>query len=404
MSVQYATGFGGLNLVAPARMSNTSPWMFPSWDGISLKTQQGSSSAPLVYGYAGIVTDPTFPARHLFRYTHTYANSGPEFVGLGFSGAGEGRDGVVFGFTFTESYTGPNPSANVQPPYHHGIAVGTGAASKKPSASMSLVDPKECLLVLGDYNSTGTPPKYPLCMYGRNSFAKPSNPGTMYSIDQIHHVEVLAERSSKRVRVYVDDTLVQDFTFDGNLSALMSGLQIILWRDGPYNTSVQFTTDIGNVYLLSLDDVHKDRLGSSARVVDYAPASDKLAELRNSNENAAGNYQTADQMFDASSEYALMAKEGGSTDIYGLPQSLSSDAAAIHGVGIKVRALDIGGGGHKVASVSMSKDKQLVGPSVGISSDTQTVFSDASINPSTGAAWTVSDLSAGGIGFKGGFK
>lgn len=405
MSVQYATGFGGLNLVTPARMSTTNMFPFVGYDGIALKTQMGSANAAIVYGSAGVVVDPTFPTRKLFRYLHTSANSGPEFVGLGMSGASEAANGIIFGFTFTESFAGPNVAANAAAPFRHGIAIMSSTADKTKASSFNLVDPKQCAIVLGDANASGTPARFPLCVYGRNTFTKPTTVGTTYPVDAVHHVEMIMERASKRTRVYIDDTLVQDFTFDGaDIGTFMKGVQLVLWRDGSYNTNYNFYTDIGNIYLLSMDDVHYERLGSSARVVDYAPSSDRGVEMLNSNEDATGNYQTASQMFDASSEYALMARDGGSTDLYGLPQSLYSDAAEIHGVGVKVRALDVGGGGHKIASAAMSSGKAINGPSADIDTYARTLFSDASVNPSTGKAWTVAELMSGSIGVKGGFK
>lgn len=406
MAVQYATGFGGLNLVTPARMALTNQWQFIGWDGISLKCMVGTSNSATPYASAGIVTDPTFPSRKLFRFNHTEGNSGPEFIGLGISaGATEPEKGIIFGFTFTESYSGTTPALNAAAPYRHGIAVMSSTAAKTASSSMVMSDPKQCLVVLGDGLSKGAPARYPLCLYGRNVFTRPASPLFTYDINQIHHVEVMIERANKRVRAYVDDQLVQDYTFDGaNISTVMQGLQLVLWRDGTYSSQYLFCTDIGNVYMLSMDDTHTDRLGSSARVVDYAPASDRSVQMRNSNDDAAGNYQTASQMFDASSEYSLVAADGGSTDLYGMPQSIYSDAAVVHGVGVKIRAVDIAGGGHKVASVAEVNGKQIVGPEVVMTNTVQTMFSDASINPDTAKKWSVGELYAGSIGMKGGFK
>lgn len=405
MSVQYATGFGGLNLATPARYTATYTWPFVANDGMTLKTQVAAANGPLVYGLAGIVVDPTFPTRKLLQYTYTNAVAGAEFVGLGVPGAPDNQKGVVLGFTFSESYSGTTPAANAAAPYRHGLAVVSSTGGKAASTTMSLIDPKQGLLVLGDALSAGSPARFPLCVYGRNTFTRPASVTKTYAIDMLHQVEVMIERASKRVRVYLDDELVQDFVFDGaDISTVMNGLQIVTWRDGSYSTSYRFTVDIGNIYMIALDDVHTERLGSSARVVDYAPASDRSVEMVNSNEDASGNYQTADQVFDAASEYALMSKEGGSSDLYGIPQSLFTDAAAIHGVGIKVSAVDVGGGGHNIASLAEKDGKTAQGPSAPISVDMTTVFSDASVNPSTGAKWQVSELTTGSIGFRGGFK
>lgn len=409
MSVRYATAFSGLTRIAPAATNGfnyAESWKFMAFDALTFKSY-GTSNAQNIYGKLGIVADTITSSRNNLRHTYANNNSGGELVTIippaaTTSSANDTSRGMILGFTFSckMDSTAAVPAANSTAPQRFGVAVATTDCLKSSSSPMKASPENKCFLVLGDGPADGVAKGWPLAVYGRNVFSRPSSFTDTYEFGAVHHVELVCEKQSKRIRAYVNGTLVQDITYENAIEDVINGLAIWLWRDGSYSSSYTFHTDVTGIYVLNIDDTHPERLGPAARVVEYTPYKDIQAGFTNTNDGKP-NYSTASQMLDGASEYSLIGTDEGSTDLYGISPQVRSDAVKIFGAAVKFRAADISGSSSEVGGVIGNGEKVNEGARYKVSSAPATFVSDASVNPITGKLLTVADAPNIGLGIRG---
>ena len=409
MSVRYATAFSGLTRIAPAATNGfnyAESWKFLAFDSLAFKSYN-SSNAQNVYGKLGIVADTITSSRNNLRHTHANNNSGSELITItpplaSTSAMNNTSRGMIFGFTFSCKLdtSAAVPALNSAAPQRFGIAVATTDCIKNSSTPMKPNPENKCFLVLGDGPADGVTKGWPLTVYGRNSFSRPSTFGDTYEFGSVHHVELVCEKQANRIRAYVNGTLVQDITYENAIADVINGLSIWLWRDNSYSSSYTFHTDITGIYVLNMDDVHSERLGPSARVVEYSPYKDITTNFTNTN-TGQPNYATASQMLDGSSDYSLIGTSDGNTDLYGISPQVRSDAVRIFGAAVKFRGADISGGSSELGGVIGNGEKVNEGARYKVTSNAGTYVSDASVNPITGKLVTVADIPNIGLGVRG---
>lgn len=215
------------------------------------------------------------------------------------------------------------------------------------------------------------------------------------------HIEVFIEQDVDRARVYLDGTLVADYSYTGTFAVENGGYSLIA-RLPSATTNQMIGVYFSNVYLLGIDSVHTGILGPAARVLEVAPASDMDVSWKRP-DGYATNAEVMGQMFNQASPAYLAAGSVGDYDVYGAPNAVAANAVQIFGAGIKVNAMTMAGGTHTLRSVVKTPTAGVteVGPETTLQLGTlKPSFSDISTNPDTGAVWTPSAVTAAGFGMK----
>lgn len=395
MAILWASGFTGLKFTEPRPMSESN-WSFLTNVGLIPYSKRDSANT-LYPGSLGFVADSIFPTRRNLRCIHD-PQSYNSFGGFRIPFGTKPDKGLCFGFTF-KSVIGPS-GRNI------GICAGSYLADKISSSNKATgwKDVNEGLVCLGTLPPAATGSSSDFCLYTdrpSTTFVQPTGDFNRYKGGSVHHCEVQVDFDTKRVRVYINGKLEKDYVLSGSVDGLKQGISIFFWNESA--VSANNTTEIGNIYAISIDDIHTGRLGPAARVVDYKPVADIVKGFINGNKEAKGNYQTASQEADSDDAYSLVAPDGGATDIYSIDPAIATDAAKIFGVSMMIRASDPTGEGHKIAPV-IYKDGDTVAVNEYAASGTmQSSFVDISKNPYTSAKWDVADIIKLGIGMRGGY-
>lgn len=215
------------------------------------------------------------------------------------------------------------------------------------------------------------------------------------------HIEVFVEEDVDRARVYIDGTLVADYSYTGTFASQNGGFSMVARLPYP-TTNTMVGVYFSNVYFLGVDSVHTGILGPAARVLEVAPASDMDVSWKRP-DGYATNAEVMGQMFNQSSPAYLAAGSVGDYDVYGAPNAVAANAVQIFGAGVKVNAMTMAGGTHTLRAVVKTPTAGVteVGPETTLQLGAlKPSFSDISTNPDTGAVWTPSAVTAAGFGMK----
>lgn len=208
------------------------------------------------------------------------------------------------------------------------------------------------------------------------------------------HVEFLIERDVNRTRMYVDGTLVADWTGALASNGISFTHLIISGQTGIPDMKVS------NVYVLGLDTVHTGILGPGARVLEIAPQTD-LAVTWDRPVGYASNAAVL-QQFNNAAPPAYLTTGDPNTDLYKGPDAVAANAATVYGAAFKAYGMTMAEGTHVLTAATQydgvngqsTKSGTLV-----LSTMNNYVF-DVSLNPKTGLKWTPSEITAAGIGLK----
>ena len=212
------------------------------------------------------------------------------------------------------------------------------------------------------------------------------------------HFELLLEQDVDRVRLYLDGTLVYDATWTGTFASTTGGFSIVFLRNTA--TTGPDTHKVSNLYCLGVDAVHTGPVGPSARVLEIVPPNDQAVQFTRP-ASYASNAAVLAQMYNATNADYLTAGDP-STDLYGGVDAVAANAAQVFGAVMKVNAMSMAEGTHTIAAATKS------GATTSISTKTypltlgalKPIEMDISKNPATNAAWTPSEITAAGIGFR----
>lgn len=215
------------------------------------------------------------------------------------------------------------------------------------------------------------------------------------------HFEVFLEEDSKRCRVYIngeltlDQTLASNYTFakaDSGLSVLFSGYS--------GTTASTFSVSWSNIYFLGVDAIHTGPVGPAARVLEVAPTQDKTVEWQRP-ANFASNAAVLQQNFNESAPAYITAGDP-ATDLYGIVDAVAANAAKVYGAAIKVQAQSMAEGTHNITSAVRNGSDTAIGTkNYPLTLLVPKPFvMDVSKNPTTGVAWTPTEITAAAIGFR----
>lgn len=213
------------------------------------------------------------------------------------------------------------------------------------------------------------------------------------------HVEALVEQDVKRVRVYLDGTLAIDATYNGTFAAVAGGFSIIMFQANGGQVA-QWRIRASDLYMLGVDAIHTGPVGPAARVLEVAPTQDKTVEWQRP-ASFASNAAVLQQNYNEASPAYVTAGDP-ATDLYGVINAVGANAAKIYGAAIKVQAQSMAEGTHNITSVAQSGTDTAIGTkNYPLSLLVNKPFvMDVSKNPTTGVAWTPTEITAASIGFR----
>lgn len=236
-------------------------------------------------------------------------------------------------------------------------------------------------------------------LYVAPDFNTPINlPGLKSNVP--FHFEALVEDDVDRCRIYLDGTLVADFTYSSTFASANGGVTLsVRFPDTASNTMAGGY--YSNFYVLGIDSIHTGILGPAARILEVAPASDMVVSWKRP-DGYASNAEVLGQMFNAANPAYLAAANVGDYDVYTAPNAVAANASQVFGAGIKVNAMTMAGGTHTLRAVVKTPTAGVseVGDTITLTSALAPSFSDISTNPETGALWTPSAVTASGFGMK----
>ncbi len=331
-----------------------------------------------------ITADPVFATRNVFKMAKTQASTVSLLYQAKLAIDTRGYGKFVFGGLFQYDCTGTDNAIDI---IIGGPTLWTTSNGAVPSSDMFAV------FTLQNSGASGT-------IRGVMGNAQTVTRADIVKGKPIHF-EVFLEEDAKRCRVYVngelalDQTLASNYTFakaDSGCSVLMSGYS--------GTTSAAFTVSWSNIYFLGADAIHTGPVGPAARVLEVAPTQDKTIEWQRP-ASFASNSAVLQQNFNESAPAYITAGDP-ATDLYGVINAVSANAAKIYGAAIKVQAQSMAEGTHNITSVAQSGTDT----SIGTKNYPLTLLvpkpfvMDVSKNPTTGVAWTPTEITAASIGFR----
>lgn len=422
MAVLFSTGFGANNLTGDI-------WLYSGFssyfdykkkiqnilnnglDTIGFTVQTGGYSA---YNYpdftqVSITNDSYMPNRHVLKISHdTSSNTKFPLFGLVIKNTQrvEDTEGLILGFTFKMgcNLTTP-PSIGATPNGKYGLMVCRGdiTPAGRTDGTTLLSNNKDCFFNIGNGSRTGDDdgPSFPLVLFKNGILVEDDSSDKKYTGDSLHHFEMIIEKN-KRVRCYIDGNLATDNTYTGDIKTALEGLSICSWK-AFFKSSSYILSDyneIGNIYMLAIDDVHNSRLGPSTRVVDYAVTKDVKAQFKNSNPASKGNYEIAAQNLDEEGHFLTSSGDGPVIDLYQMPKSITSEAAKIHGASLRVTCVNPSQEDSFLSPVIGTGGNEYKGDKKTVDKKTNTLTLDVSVNPTTSKKWTVEDFVDSSIGME----
>ena len=214
------------------------------------------------------------------------------------------------------------------------------------------------------------------------------------------HYELLIETDVQRLRAYSNGVLVLAVTYTGAFKT-NGGFALGMWSGtNSSNANGTFNEFISNVYVLGVDAVHTGKLGPATRILELGPQNDKAVEWKRP-DSFASNAAVLQQGFDSAAPKYL-ATGGVAKDLYGGFNAVSANAGELYGVGYRVRAQTMADGTHLLKGLVSYNGTEVESANTAMLQLAMPVnYSfDASINPATGAKWTVAELANAGIGMK----
>ncbi|QGF20874.1 hypothetical protein JT354_gp51 [Serratia phage JS26] len=215
------------------------------------------------------------------------------------------------------------------------------------------------------------------------------------------HVEALIEQDVDRTRIYVNGSLVADYSDARNYASATGGFSFSARLPVAITNSLTGVY-FSNIYVLGLDTVHTGILGPAARVLEIAPPGDMDVHWKRP-DGYATNAEVMGQMFNQNSPAYLAAGAVNDYDVYSAPSAVVANAAQVFGAGMKINAMTMAAGTHTIKPVvkTTASGVKEVGNEVTLQLGTLTpLFMDLSTNPDTGAIWSPSAVSAAGFGVK----
>lgn len=392
MAVIFVEGFTGFpRETATAALSSLLS------GGYLLPTTYNDNNAPYpVVSRYDVLADAIFADRNVLRMIKNNASATATEEGINVAYNFETNPAkVVLGFTLTCGMP-----ANATAKYANSILIGTAYSQANPRFAMmynaagvartrSLLT--ETFAVI-DFNDSATA--------APNAGVKVPSKGTVsafpFTPNAQHHVELLIEQDVNRVRMYVDGTLVGDGTFAGEVANMNSGFAIVARSQ---TTGTDKYAEVGNIYALAVDSIHTGPLGPTARVLEFAPASDAAVQWSRDESKYASNAALVGQNFNGSD--FVTAMDAGTTDLFNSPAGVGANAAQVFGVGIKVAAKSLTDTTHAIKATVRVNGVSLDSTEAALPLNTNTVFTrDGSINPGTNAVWKPAEVSTGQFGYK----
>lgn len=214
------------------------------------------------------------------------------------------------------------------------------------------------------------------------------------------HYEILIETDVQRLRAYANGILVLDVAYTGAFKT-RAGFGLGMWT-GTNSSDGNGTIDMkfSNVYVLGIDTVHTGKLGPATRILEIAPQADKAVEWKRP-DTFASNAAVLQQSFDNASP-KFLSTGGVAEDQYTGFDAVASNAGELYGVAYRVRAQTMADGTHLLKGVTTYNGTRLESANTAtlqLAVPANYTF-DASVNPSTGAKWSVAELATAGIGMK----
>lgn len=392
MAVIFVEGFTGF-----PRESATSALSSLLSGGYLLPTTYNDGNAP--YPAASrydVLADAIFADRNVMRMIKNSTSATAQEVGINVPyNFATNPAKVVLGFTLTCGMP-----ANATAKYANSILIGTAYSPSYPRFAMmytatgaartkALVS--ETFAVI-DFNDSATA--------APNAGIKVPSSGTAsafpFTPNAQHHVELLIEQDVNRIRMYVDGTLAGDGAFAGEVGNMNSGFAIVTRSQ---TTGADKYAEVGNIYALAVDSVHTGPLGPTARVLEFAPASDAAVQWGRDESKYASNAAVVAQNFNGSD--FVTAMDVGTTDLFNAPTGVGANAAQVFGVGIKVAAKSLTDATHAIKATVKVNGVSLDSAEAALPLNTNTVFTrDGSINPNTNAVWKPTEVAAGQFGYK----
>lgn len=381
MAILFVEGFTGVPRVANGGWANTHPLYALGWTLNAKHSGTRNVSASDGNVVASVEADPAFASRSQVSLQKTSSSSLSLVQQMTQAFDTSGYQKYVIGGMFMVSTTDTSAAG--------GYAVISGAVQFPSSTDSFPTSDIFAQFYVPNNGADGT---------ASATIVSQSLVTPLLKKDKWTHFEVFIEQDTDRVRVYLDGTLVLDYTYTGTFGSATGGMSLTALRStAQYGV---FATKFSNIYLLGCDDVHTGPLGPGARVLELPPQAD-FATTWDRPAAYASNAAVLQQYFNATAPSFLTTADT-TPDLYKGPDAVAANAATVYGVAMKVNAMTMAEGNHAIAAAAQYGASSSVGPrSYNLQLGTlKPLVLDISKNPATAARWTPSEITAAGIGIK----